>query len=402
MTKYHQTSVAFKNRLLYNIFINFTCLLKNILLSLLLLMSDFTPTDTPSAPVPTRLASKPIPDIKTFLLAIGGVVVMWLPVLLLHLTLVLFSALIAYALTRSIADWLRKQMAYLRPSWRGFQTHQLAEWLALAGWLLITVVLVVLTGDWVAEKMSVDVFGKLVEQITLVLDQLHRMLPDDVARHVPSSVSMLQTQLLAMVKTYAPQLQLAGIHTLRGLGYVLIGTVIGSMMAVQITPRPRAPLPPIVSYARGQFDELTQVFGDVFFAQVKISTINTFLTAVYLLGILPLVGHPLPMAWTVVLITFACGLIPVVGNLVSNVIIVLLSLTHGLGVSLASLAWLVSIHKLEYFLNAQIIGHRIHAAAWELLIMMLLFEATFGIAGLVAAPVIYAQIKRVLLHRGWL
>lgn len=368
-------------------------------------MSKPTPTTNHTTTHPQPLAvpaNARLPTVKTFLLAIGGVLVMWLPVLLLHLTLVMFSALIAYALTRSIADWLRRQVAYLRPNWFGFQTSQLAEWLALVSWLLITSLLVVLTSDWVAEKMSIDVFGKLVEQITLVLDQLHRMLPNDVARHVPSSVNMLQTQLLAMVKTYAPQLQIAGIHTLRGFGYVLIGTVIGSMMAVQIPPRPRAPLSPVARYVREQFDELTRVFGEVFFAQVKISIINTLLTAIYLLGILPMVGHPLPLAWTVVLITFACGLIPVVGNLVSNIIIVLLSLTHGLGVSLASLAWLVSIHKLEYFLNAQIIGQRIHAAAWELLVMMLLFEATFGIAGLVAAPVIYAQIKRVLLHRGWL
>ena len=107
------------------------------------------------------------------------------------------------------------------------------------------------------------------------------------------------------------------------------------------------------------------------------------------------------MAWTVVLITFIAGLLPVIGNLISNTIIVSLSLTHGLIVSISSLLWLVTIHKLEYFLNAQIIGSKIRSTAWELLLFMLVLEATFGLAGLLAAPIIYAQIKRILADRGW-
>jgi len=62
--------------------------------------------------------------------------------------------------------------------------------------------------------------------------------------------------------------------------------------------------------------------------------------------------------------------------------------------------WLVLIHKLEYLLNAHIIGNRIRAQGWELLIAMLVMEALFGVAGLISAPVIYAQIKQVLQERG--
>ncbi len=65
------------------------------------------------------------------------------------------------------------------------------------------------------------------------------------------------------------------------------------------------------------------------------------------------------------LVTFVAGLIPVVGNLISNSVIVLLSLGVGPGVALASLVFLIVIHKLEYFLNARIVGGEIHASAWE-------------------------------------
>ena len=176
---------------------------------------------------------------------------------------------------------------------------------------------------------------------------------------------------------------------------------IGCIVALQVPVNSAAHKTPFTQHLRQKFDELIMGFNDVFFAQVKISSINTILTSVFLLGILPILGHPLPMAWTVVLITFCAGLFPVVGNLVSNIVIVLLSLTHGLGISILSLVWLVSIHKLEYFLNAQIIGHKIRASAWELLLFILVLEATFGLAGLISAPVIYAQIKRILADRGW-
>ncbi|HEX5307353.1 MAG TPA: hypothetical protein VFW82_14835, partial [Dyella sp.] len=57
---------------------------------------------------------------------------------------------------------------------------------------------------------------------------------------------------------------------------------------------------------------------------------------------------------------------------------------------------LVLIHKLEYFLNARIVGTQIRSSAWELLIAMLVMEAAFGLPGLVAAPIYYAYLKREL------
>jgi predicted PurR-regulated permease PerM len=69
-------------------------------------------------------------------------------------------------------------------------------------------------------------------------------------------------------------------------------------------------------------------------------------------------------------------------------------------VALGSLAFLVLIHKLEYFVNARIVGTQIRARAWELLVAMLTMEAAFGIPGLVAAPIYYAYLKDELKSRG--
>ena len=68
-------------------------------------------------------------------------------------------------------------------------------------------------------------------------------------------------------------------------------------------------------------------------------------------------------------------------------------LTISLSVAAIALAYLVIIHKLEYFVNAKIIGTKINANAWEVLLAMLIFEAIFGLSGLIVAPIFYAYIK---------
>ena len=110
-------------------------------------------------------------------------------------------------------------------------------------------------------------------------------------------------------------------------------------------------------------------------------------------------GIHLPLIKTMIAITFLVGLLPVIGNLISNTVIVVVSLSQSLGIAIASLAYLIIIHKFEYFLNARIVGGQIRANAWELLIAMLLMEAAFGLAGVVAAPIYYAYIKSELRLR---
>ena len=144
-----------------------------------------------------------------------------------------------------------------------------------------------------------------------------------------------------------------------------------------------------------------EAFRNIVFAQIKISLLNTTFTAIFLIGVLPLFGVHLPLTKTLIVITFVAGLLPVVGNLISNTAIFVVGLSLSIWVALGALAYLIVIHKVEYFLNARIVGGQIKARAWELLLVMLVFEAAFGIAGLVAAPVYYAYLKSELKAQGW-
>lgn len=141
-------------------------------------------------------------------------------------------------------------------------------------------------------------------------------------------------------------------------------------------------------------------FEKVVFAQVKISFINTCFTAVYLAICLPLAGYHLPLTKTLIVFTFLAGLVPVVGNLLSNTFIFIVSFSVSPLVAVASLVYLVAIHKLEYFMNAKIVGTKIQAKAVEILSAMLVMEVVFGMVGLISAPILYAYLKLELKEQG--
>jgi predicted PurR-regulated permease PerM len=181
---------------------------------------------------------------------------------------------------------------------------------------------------------------------------------------------------------------------------ILVGLIVGAMLALHDVVGPAGSARPLARALADRSAKLGDAFGRVVFAQVRISLINATLTAIYLAVVLPLFGVHLPLTKTMIAITFAAGLLPVIGNLISNTVIVIVSLAYSIDVALASLVFLVVIHKLEYFLNAKIIGTQIHARAWELLIAMLAMEAAFGLPGVVAAPIFYAYAKGELTDRG--
>jgi predicted PurR-regulated permease PerM len=128
-------------------------------------------------------------------------------------------------------------------------------------------------------------------------------------------------------------------------------------------------------------------FATVIGAQILISAINTVMTAVFL------IWNAFPYAPVLVAITFLCGLLPIIGNILSNTLIVGVAFTLSPKMALISLVFLVVIHKLEYFLNSKIIGDRIKNPMWLTLIGIVLGEKLMGIPGMILAPVVLHYIK---------
>ena len=301
-----------------------------------------------------------------------------------------------------LAGLLVFELVHLQTMRLRFVRERRARILAVA--FLATVVVGLLS---LAAFAAVVFFGSetggyvlLLKKSADVIQSWRGLLPAWVLHSLPTDAAALQSSIVAWLREHLAAVQTFGQEGTRALVRVVIGMVIGALIALRQADPPSdyRPLAQALADRAGRFSE---AFRRVVFAQVRIAAVNAVLTAVYLVIVLPLLGIHLPLIKTMIAVTFVAGLIPVVGNLVSNIVVVVVSLSVSPYVAIGSLIYLVAIHKLEYFLNARLVGRQIEARAWELLLAMLLLEAMFGIAGLIAAPIYYAYVKDELAAAGW-
>ncbi len=315
--------------------------------------------------------------------------VLLLLVLQAHLLAALLSGLLVYELVHIIAP---------RLPWNRGGSRKLAA-VGLLATIVIAILAVTLIGFVTFLHGEAGNFPQLLQKMAEILDTSRQKLPDWLVGALPGDPAALQGAVTEWLRSHAQDLREAGGEAGRGFAHVIVGMVIGGIVSLHRagSVNDGGPL------AR-ELSERARRIGDAFqrvvFAQLRISAINTILTAIYLEIVLRLFGVHLPLSKTLIVVTFVAGLLPVVGNLVSNTMIVIVSLAVSFEAAVASLAYLVVIHKLEYFLNAKIVGARIKASSWELLLAMLVMEAVFGIPGLVAAPIYYAYLKDELSARG--
>jgi predicted PurR-regulated permease PerM len=240
------------------------------------------------------------------------------------------------------------------------------------------------------------------QQLMPLVEKAREQLPAALVGSLPDSVDELRVMAGDLTRKHAASLQLAGKDTARGFAHIIIGLILGAIVALSHSTRAPHQVGPLATALGQRCLRLADAFHNIVFAQIKVSLINTTFTAIFLIGVLPLLGIHVPLAKTLVALTFVIGLLPVIGNLISNTAVTIAGLSVSLGVGIAALVFLILIHKLEYFLNARIVGTQIRSRAWELLIAMLVMEAAFGLSGLVAAPIYYAYLKSELEGEGLL
>lgn len=304
-----------------------------------------------------------------------------------HLLPAAFSGMLVYAITRRIECSL-----LFHRSW----SHR-AKMLSVAIVSIVVCLLLFTIGLCIAMLLNKhNGLSWLLVTVAEMLEAVRKALPSSLQDLVPSSLADLQHLVSGWLKQHSQQISGIGFRGVKATILAIIGMVIGAMVAWSGSYRKKQKKP-LSAALLARLKNLESAFENVVFAQIKISALNTSLTAIYLLILLPLFDQHLPYTKTLIALTFIVGLMPVIGNLISNTAIVAVSATTSFDLAIASLVFLVIIHKLEYFVNAKIIGSRINARAWELLITMLIMETVFGMAGVVAAPIIYAYIKNELI-----
>jgi len=133
-----------------------------------------------------------------------------------------------------------------------------------------------------------------------------------------------------------------------------------------------------------------KVVGENFRAQLIISAINTFLTAVclYFLKV-----KAIALLSTIV---FMCGLIPVLGMWISSVPIILMAINSGgIELGLWALLMIIVIHLLEaYVLNPRIVSSVMHINPVMTLIILYIAHSMIGLWGMLLGIPISVYIYR--------
>lgn len=268
-------------------------------------------------------------------------------------------------------------------------------------------------GKWLAVGLFLVLVAGLAYGLGHFVRQTVRALPEIADRSIPSVIHWASRHQIELPFTDYDSLKDLALETVksqvtylaniakfaRGATRQFVFLAIGLVVAISLFLNPRLELDRERHRIRNnlyslccdataeRFRTFYKSFAMVMGAQITISAINTVLTAIFVLAV------GLPYALVVVGMTFLCGLVPVIGNLVSNTIIVGIGFTVSPGMALAALVFLVAIHKLEYFLNSKIIGQRIRNPLWLTLLGLLLGERLMGLPGMILAPVVLHYLK---------
>lgn len=313
----------------------------------------------------------------------------------LALMLVLLSSLcvpLVAGLSMFIAiRWVHTRLRRLK--W----TNALNVWVSALLCVVAAVGLLAVIG-WGVGALLDDTSGvaALMLKMTEALSLLRSMLPQDMASSIPENAATAIAKVQEWLQSHAALLPSFGKKLVTLVFHLVIGSFIGVMTAVAVLNKePSQALAPSnwLEELKERMARFALAFENVFLAQINIALVNAVLTGVFLAVLMPLIGFEVPFVKTLTAVTFFLGLVPILGNVMSNSAIFLVCLSVSPVAAFMALAFLVVIHKLEYFLNAWIIGSKIHVKSHELLAAMLVCEALFGLWGLVLAPVLYAYFK---------
>ncbi|MDM0112992.1 permease [Variovorax sp. J22R133] len=338
--------------------------------------------------LPTYTRSSNVVLASYALMAIGLVTV-----LLAHLLTGLLAACVAFLLVR----WFARRLA----GWLGGLGGTPERWRMVANVVAVTIVVLspiaILTGTLSqSREVMLDApaqYRELLNYTARTVLELRSKLSPEIAAYLPDGAADLQRIVARYLTGQAGSLAQAGRAWLNALLFAYVGLIVGALAAATHRQQSSRPLAQAL-HAR------IVLFGDAFrqivAAQFWIAAFNTALTAVFLLFVLPIWKTELPYTPALITLTFLAGLVPIVGNLVCNGVITVVGVSVSPVVGVACLAFLIAIHKAEYLINAKVVGARTQMAVWELLAVMFVAEAVFGPAGLVAAPLFYAYLKKEL------
>lgn len=310
------------------------------------------------------------PARKTSYLVFGALIV---AVVLLHLGPVLLAGLFSFM----ILDLTYRRLAPRMPDLP-------ARWLALIIFLVTAVCLSWMFGFFLKLALARTplILASLIPKIDGLASRYGIDLPFE-------NLHEFRVVTIEALKENARSVTRASGLLTKGFFQIVVGIFIAILCF--FSEHPRNFKPTLFDEVRKEFNARVSVFmlgfEKILGAQVFISLINTAVTAVFLLA----VGMPYLLFLT--LATFIFGIIPILGNIATNTIIVCTALTISPRLAVFALLFLVLSHKAQYILSGKIMGAYIDSPVWVILLGLLIGEAVIGLPGMLLAPAIIHYLR---------
>jgi len=205
----------------------------------------------------------------------------------------LIGALLGGLLVHELVHTLAARIAYRRTS---SSSARLVS-VAVIATLVIGVLVAIGFGAAALFRSEGADPAALLARLADILASSRASLPEWLSQYVPEDADTVRGVIVEWLREHATELQHAG----RTFGvtflHVLLGMVIGAIICFR-EARGRQDKPLLLREAGERVLTLAHAFRNVVFAQVKISAINTVLTAIYLMVALPLLGIHLSGVFT--------------------------------------------------------------------------------------------------------
>jgi predicted PurR-regulated permease PerM len=263
-----------------------------------------------------------------------------------------------------------------------------ARWAAAGFFLVIGVLLAMIFTSFL--RIGVSRFPQLLERVLPRLDGVASHfgveLPFDTGGEVrEAGLEWIRTHVQSITST-------SGLLT---RGFFQVATAVFIALLRYMTDAPSKPEKEsldteVIHECRRRAALFSASFDRVMSAQILIAAINAAAAAAFLF-----IFH-FPFRTILTLTTFVCGLLPIVGNVVSNGLIVAAALTRSEQLALWSLVFLIVVHKASYLLNSRIVGARISTSTWAILLALLAGEAVLGVPGVILAPTLLYYVREEL------
>jgi predicted PurR-regulated permease PerM len=260
---------------------------------------------------------------------------------------------------------------------------------AQAAILIVTVVLAVVGG---ASYLGVD---SLLARYGTVADVRERL---EVLRQVPIVVKLGHYVDLEAMAQAARSHASSALGWALGLGHFVVFALVGLILAiVYLAEEPQldalqARIPP-----HSLFGTLLRWLGyaaDAIAVTLQFQVIVAAVNAVLTLPVLLLVG--IPRAGIFALVVFVSGMIPVVGNFLSGIVLTLLAYqASGMGGAVLFTVLTFVLHKVEsYYLNPRLAARHVELPGFVLIVSLLVWEQLIGFVGLlVSFPFLYLSMR---------